>query len=76
MLKWVLSHAPQVKKENPSATFGDIGKLLGQKWKEINDSDKAKFDEMAKKDKVRLFATPCKGCSSVIACCPVCTSPA
>lgn len=43
----------QVKKDNPDAGFGDIGKLLGAAWKEVTASEKAKFEEMAKKDKVR-----------------------
>ena len=42
-----------MKKENTDATFGEIGKLLGKKWKEISASDKSKYEEMAKKDKVR-----------------------
>jgi len=41
-----------VKKENPEVTFGEVGKVLGEKWKNISASDKAKYEEMAKKDKV------------------------
>lgn len=29
-----------VKAENPDVSFGTIGKLLGQKWKELSDADK------------------------------------
>lgn len=43
----------QVKKENPDISFGEVGKALGDKWKNISASDKAKYEEMAKKDKVR-----------------------
>ena len=32
-----------LKKENPEATFGDIAKMLGKKWKELDDSEKSKF---------------------------------
>ena len=42
-----------VKKSNPDASFGDIGKLLSQKWKEISADEKAKFEAMATKDKAR-----------------------
>jgi HMG (high mobility group) box len=30
----------KVKDENPKATFGEMGKLLGNKWKEMTDKDK------------------------------------
>ena len=49
----------QVKKENTDASFGEIGKLLGKKWKEISASDKTKYEEMANKDKVRVQSTRC-----------------
>lgn len=42
----------QVKKENPEISFGEVGKVLGEKWKAIGATEKAKFEEMAKKDKV------------------------
>jgi hypothetical protein len=29
-----------VKAENPDVSFGTIGKILGQKWKELSDADK------------------------------------
>lgn len=31
---------PQVKKENPEATFGELGKLLGAKWNELDEDEK------------------------------------
>lgn len=49
----------QVKKENPTATFGEVGKIMGLKWKEISPGEKAKFEEQAKKDKVPCSA-PCR----------------
>lgn len=43
----------KVKEENPEAGFGEVGKLLGKRWKTIGEKDKAKYDEMAAKDKDR-----------------------
>lgn len=43
----------QVKEDKPDLAFGDVGKEIGDRWKSINDKDKAKFEEMAKKDKDR-----------------------
>jgi len=30
----------RIKAENPSAGFGEVGKLLGAKWKELDDEEK------------------------------------
>ena len=39
-----LTHLPHqqqtVKEENPNATFGEMGKLLGARWKEMDDNAK------------------------------------
>jgi hypothetical protein len=42
-----------VKTENPSATFGQVGKLLGEKWKSMTDADKAPYESKASADKKR-----------------------
>jgi hypothetical protein len=34
----------RIKEENPEATFGEMGKLLGAKWREMSEDDKAVFD--------------------------------
>lgn len=44
---------PKVKEDKPEISFGDVGKELGERWKAISDKEKAKFEEMAKKDKDR-----------------------
>ncbi|KAJ3260980.1 Non-histone chromosomal protein 6 [Boothiomyces macroporosus] len=31
----------RIKEENPSATFGEMGKLIGNAWKELGEDDKA-----------------------------------
>lgn len=32
---------PKMKADNPAATFGELGKLLGEKWKTLSESEKA-----------------------------------
>jgi hypothetical protein len=48
-----------VKKENPDIAFGEVGKILGAKWKELSASEKTKFEEQAKKDKVSSTSCSC-----------------
>ncbi|CAO3592934.1 unnamed protein product [Absidia cylindrospora] len=39
----------KVKEENPDATFGQLGKILGQKWKEMSDEEKKVREKKAEK---------------------------
>ncbi|KAH7882175.1 high mobility group box domain-containing protein [Phlebopus sp. FC_14] len=43
----------RIKAENPDAGFGEVGKLLGAKWKELDEDEKKPYIEMAAKDKAR-----------------------
>ncbi|KAF8522738.1 high mobility group box domain-containing protein [Hysterangium stoloniferum] len=43
----------RIKAENPDAGFGEVGKLLGAKWKELDDSEKKPYIEQAAQDKAR-----------------------
>jgi hypothetical protein len=43
----------RIKAENPDAGFGEVGKLLGAKWKELDDEEKKPYIEQAAKDKTR-----------------------
>ncbi|KAI8463787.1 MAG: high mobility group box domain-containing protein [Monoraphidium minutum] len=43
----------EVADKNPEYKMGDIAKELGAMWKTISDKDKAKYEDMAKKDKER-----------------------
>ncbi|KAI8895872.1 high mobility group box domain-containing protein [Globomyces pollinis-pini] len=43
----------RIKKENPDATFGQMGKLLGAAWKSLSDDDREEYVEKAAKDKER-----------------------
>jgi len=37
----------KVKAENPGASFGELNKIMGEKWKTISDERKAKYVEQA-----------------------------
>ncbi|PNH10468.1 Non-histone chromosomal protein 6, partial [Tetrabaena socialis] len=43
----------KVKAENPNIAFGEVGKRLGELWKEATPEDKVPYEEMAAKDKKR-----------------------
>ncbi|KAF9238324.1 high mobility group box domain-containing protein, partial [Melanogaster broomeanus] len=43
----------RIKTENPDAGFGEVGKLLGAKWKELDEEEKKPYIELAAKDKTR-----------------------
>ena len=40
----------QVQSENPDASFGDIAKILGAKWKELSDSEKEQYSSTSSAD--------------------------
>merc|ERR1711879_839273 len=44
---------PIVKEENPDASFGEMGKLLGARWKELSDEGKKPYNDKAEQDKGR-----------------------
>jgi len=46
----------QLKAENPEASFGELGKLTGAKWKEIDAESKVEYEQKAAKDKERYQA--------------------
>ncbi|CAO3612755.1 unnamed protein product [Cunninghamella echinulata] len=50
----------KVKEENPDATFGQLGKILGEKWKNMSDDEKKPYAEQAEKDKARYEAEKAK----------------
>lgn len=43
----------RIKKENPSVTFGEIGKLLGEQYKKLSAAEKKKYEDLAAEDKKR-----------------------
>ncbi|KAJ1818399.1 Non-histone chromosomal protein 6 [Coemansia sp. S610] len=42
-----------VQDENPDVSFGQIGKILGDKWKGLSEAAKAPYNAESEKDKIR-----------------------
>jgi len=45
-----------LKKEQPSLNFGDVGKLIGERWKRIKPEAKNKYQKMAEEAKAKYDA--------------------
>lgn len=45
-----------VNRERPDAKFGEVGKLIGEKWRQLSADDKKKYEDLAAKDKQRYDA--------------------
>ncbi|KAG9685744.1 hypothetical protein KCU81_g5452, partial [Aureobasidium melanogenum] len=43
----------KVREENPGIKFGDVGKILGEKWKSLNEKQKTPYEAKAAADKKR-----------------------
>lgn len=44
---------PIIKKDKPDTKFGEMGKLIGEKWREISSEEKEKYEAQVKNDKER-----------------------
>ncbi|EEQ32729.1 Non-histone chromosomal protein 6 [Microsporum canis] len=42
-----------VREENPNITFGQVGKVLGERWKALSDKQRVPYEEKAATDKQR-----------------------
>ncbi|KAI9050887.1 hypothetical protein LZ554_005003 [Drepanopeziza brunnea f. sp. 'monogermtubi'] len=42
-----------VREENPGITFGQVGKVLGERWKALNDKQRTPYEAKAAQDKKR-----------------------
>jgi len=42
-----------VREENPGISFGQVGKLLGEKWKALNEVERRPYEDKAQADKKR-----------------------
>ncbi|GAB7346549.1 hypothetical protein MBLNU457_5227t1 [Dothideomycetes sp. NU457] len=43
----------KVREDNPGIKFGEVGKVLGSKWKGLNEKQKAPYEAKAATDKKR-----------------------
>jgi len=43
----------KVREDNPGIKFGEVGKLLGERWKELTDKEKGPYEAKAAADKKR-----------------------
>ncbi|KAK6391460.1 Non-histone chromosomal protein 6 [Oleoguttula sp. CCFEE 5521] len=43
----------KVREDNPGIKFGDVGKILGEKWKGLSDAQKKPYNAKAETDKKR-----------------------
>ncbi|KAF1947830.1 non-histone chromosomal protein 6 [Clathrospora elynae] len=43
----------KVREDNPGIKFGEVGKLLGEKWKALNEKQRIPYDAKASADKKR-----------------------
>lgn len=46
-------HRTKVKEANPEASFGEVGRLVGEAWKGLNEKAKAVYTKRAETDKDR-----------------------
>mmetsp|Transcript_1235 Transcript_1235/g.1738 ORF Transcript_1235/g.1738 Transcript_1235/m.1738 type:complete len:2914 (-) Transcript_1235:233-8974(-) len=46
----------KVKEENPEASFAEIGKMVGEKWKTLTDVEKMPYDKQHKEDLQRYYS--------------------
>ena len=42
---------PKVVNENPGIAFGAVGKLLGEEWRAMTDTDKKRYQDKADEEK-------------------------
>ncbi|CAI5465611.1 unnamed protein product [Closterium sp. Yama58-4] len=47
---------PKVIREKPDLAFADIGRVIGERWRNLSVNDKLKYEQLSQKDKVRYAA--------------------
>jgi len=53
---FVKEERPKLTAANPSLTFGQVGKALGEKWNNLPEKTRAKYQKIAENDKARHMA--------------------
>eukprot|EP00529_Nitzschia_sp_RCC80_P014404 CAMPEP_0113454940 /NCGR_PEP_ID=MMETSP0014_2-20120614/8121_1 /TAXON_ID=2857 /ORGANISM="Nitzschia sp." /LENGTH=754 /DNA_ID=CAMNT_0000346359 /DNA_START=65 /DNA_END=2329 /DNA_ORIENTATION=- /assembly_acc=CAM_ASM_000159 len=48
-----IENRPKIKEANPEATFGEMGKLIGEAYKNISDEERARLNKKVEQDKER-----------------------
>ena len=43
----------KIKSENPEASFGEMGRIMGERWKTMTDAQKKSYVEKSDRDKSR-----------------------
>ncbi|OJK05136.1 hypothetical protein ASPACDRAFT_38706 [Aspergillus aculeatus ATCC 16872] len=43
----------KVREENPGISFGQVGKMLGERWKALSDTERRPYEDKAAADKKR-----------------------
>ncbi|ORX63801.1 hypothetical protein DL89DRAFT_230480 [Linderina pennispora] len=51
---YALANRDRLRKENPNARFGEIGRLLGSEWCGLTDDEKRPYIKHYEEDKVRF----------------------
>jgi hypothetical protein len=51
--------------ENPDAGFGEVGRILGTWWRECSDDERERYEDLAKRDKIRYERDIRRGGSAI-----------
>lgn len=49
-------YRPKIMTENPGIKFTDLGTILGEKWRNLSEEERKRYDDLAQEDKVRFAA--------------------
>jgi len=52
-LCFVSESRESLKKANPTLTFGELGRLLGEQWRAVSEEERKKYEAIAEEDRKR-----------------------